>query len=184
MNSVSFRKTIGLISNLLIVVLSHFHPVLGLVAGIVRHLVVGARPASQPTESLVAELLSPSIPAEFARSIAEGIISDAVEADSLGYAIKSSVPYNNVLLKCDECREFRHYYVRRSGSILSTRCLVEELDTEVAHQSKVFYFYDDAKDLKRRMDEAKRDENLNPASPFGGFSRKYYSFRRRFDRNA
>jgi predicted transposase YbfD/YdcC len=183
MNSINFRNIIKFAGNFLFVILERINPVIGVVANILKIVISRTDQRLKKDEIFVANLVNPSIPKELAISIVSGMISDAIETDSLNYAINNSIPFNEIVLKCNICSNYSHYYVYINRDIVCSKCFEKKMEKKIAHSNRLFYFKDDAEDLKSTLNDANEAYKLKSPSDFPNISDKYEKLKRRYNTN-
>ncbi len=125
----------GFFSNLMIAILGVVNPVLALAGSAVKYITSQAKTAGL---CFILDLVSVGMPGGFVKDIMMGVVSDAIEASSLNSAVKSITPFNDIVLKCDHCTSYSHYYVKRSGNIICNKCLEKNIDDKIVQSDKIF----------------------------------------------
>lgn len=103
----------GFWSNVLMAIVSTINPTIGFLGSIVKYIV--SPPTGRTWTSFVVNIFSQFIPGAFVKNLVAGMVCDIIEATSLSSAVNQITPYNNLVLKCDLCKKYTHYYVRNNG---------------------------------------------------------------------
>lgn len=122
-------------SNVLIAVLSVIHPAIAFAGSIVKYL------TSAPEKlgfCFLLNVVRQIIPGGFLKDIAFGVLSDLVLVDTFSSAIKKIMPFSNIVLKCDSCDVYTHYYIRKDERILCRKCLEDNLGDEIRMDDKIY----------------------------------------------
>jgi hypothetical protein len=126
----------GFLSNLFMAVLGAINPIIGLCGSFVRYVTDDSEHAGS---SLMLDIVSGLLPGGFIKDLAVGTFADAFfEANSIEEATNNVVQYNDIIMKCDNCDEYSHYYAKFDNEIRCKNCLDIKLDRITNSRSKIY----------------------------------------------
>ena len=79
------------------------------------------------------------------------MVSDAIEASSLNYAVDKVVPHNNIILKCERCGNHSHYYLKKDGLITCKSCFEKNVDTKILKHDRIYLLKNNISIIKNEL---------------------------------
>ncbi len=168
----------GFFSNILLVIVSTFNPLFGIIGSVIQYITSDAKNAGKTfLLHLASSILQlPDIASNFIKDITSGMISDAIEASSTDYAANKTVPINSLVLKCDICDSFTNQYVKSDNLIRCKKCFVKKLDKVINHNDKIYLLKNGIFRLHNELSSKKIECKLNRSYTNKHFSNKQFPY--------
>lgn len=154
----------GFLSNLLIAILGVINPVLAFTGSAVKYIISSAKNAGF---NFVLDLVGVALPGGFVKDLMLGMVSDAIEASSLNSAVNSITPFNDIVLKCDHCSNYSHYYVKRMGNIVCNNCLEKNIDDKIVKNDRIFLLNNNISSVQYDLKEFNKPSISDKYKRFG-----------------
>lgn len=138
----------GFFSNILMAILSLVNPILGFIGCAIKYIISEAKNAGFV---FLVDIVGNFLPGGFAKDLAAGMVSDALEAGSVSMAADQIVPFNNIILRCERCEGNSHYYVRKEGLITCKDCFRNNIESTYVKTDRLFIFKNNISTVKNEI---------------------------------
>ena len=138
----------GFWSNILMAILSVVNPVLGFIGSTIKYVTSEAKNAGF---FFLVDIVGNMLPGGFAKDLAVGMVSDAIEATSISSAVEQVVPFNNIILKCERCGTNSHYFVKKEGLITCKDCFRNNVESNFERKDKIYLLKNNISIVKNEL---------------------------------
>ena len=86
-------------------------------------------------------------------------------------------PLYSIVLKCNFCDNYSHYYIYHNGDIMCRGCFAKRINAKTPRDGVVYYFKDDIQDYQNTYCQKLTEFQKNSNYKFPKLSEKYLKFR-------
>lgn len=148
----------GFWKTLILAILNTVNPAISFMGSIIEYVTSESK---NERKISTLNLISNLIPGGFIKDVSVGILTDALRVDYLSEAVNKTVPYNNVVLKCDICGIYSHYFIRKDNKIKCSNCFEENVKKHCESNSKIYLISDN---INKFHEDLSNSNNMIPNS--------------------
>ncbi|MCI1779246.1 MAG: hypothetical protein LKI53_04730 [Bacteroidales bacterium] len=171
----------GFLSNILMAFLGFIHPIVALVGSTIKYVTSQAKNAGT---IFIVDIVANMLPGGFAKDLAAGFVSDAIEALSIDSAVNQVVPQNQISLQCERCGTYSQFYVKKDGLITCKKCFQNNVESNFERKGRIYLLKDNITLIKNELVTYNKQQlsnnykNFNNSYERPSLSNKFKNFKK------